>query len=83
MPFNEPEGNMFGSGEWSYNKVSWLGDPQYYFKAWDEVNALIKGKMPKARIAGPNSSALYDKTQDSCGTPCMRAPCRRSSPGTS
>ncbi|MFI7124783.1 LamG-like jellyroll fold domain-containing protein [Nonomuraea sp. NPDC050153] len=64
VPFNEPEGNMFGNGQWSYNGVNWLGDPQYYFKAWDEVNALIKGKLPKARIAGPNSSALYDKVQD-------------------
>jgi hypothetical protein len=64
VPFNEPEGNMFGTGSWSYNKISWLSDPQYYFKAWDDVYALIKGKMPKARIAGPNTSALYDKTQD-------------------
>ncbi|WP_310712548.1 LamG-like jellyroll fold domain-containing protein [Nonomuraea sp. 3-1Str] len=60
VPFNEPEGNMFGSGSWSYNNVSWLADPQYFFKAWDEVNALIKGRMPNARIAGPNTSWLYD-----------------------
>ncbi|MEV1172336.1 LamG-like jellyroll fold domain-containing protein [Nonomuraea sp. NPDC049784] len=64
VPFNEPEGNMFGTGEWSYDRVSWLSDPRAYFKAWDEVNALIKGKMPHARIAGPNTSALYDKVQD-------------------
>ncbi|MEU6717011.1 LamG-like jellyroll fold domain-containing protein [Nonomuraea sp. NPDC046802] len=64
VPFNEPEGNMFGTGEWSYNRVSWLNDPQYYFKAWDEINALIKGKIPNARIAGPNTSVLYDKVQD-------------------
>ncbi|MEV4173680.1 LamG-like jellyroll fold domain-containing protein [Nonomuraea sp. NPDC049709] len=63
VPFNEPEGNMFGSGAWSYNKVSWLSDPQYYFKAWDEVNALIKGKMPEARIAGPNTSMLFEQVQ--------------------
>ncbi|MGP4104328.1 LamG-like jellyroll fold domain-containing protein [Nonomuraea sp. KM90] len=63
VPFNEPEGNMFGSGAWSYNKVNWLSDPQYYFKAWDEVNALIKGKMPEARIAGPNTSMLYEQIQ--------------------
>ncbi|MEW9528855.1 LamG-like jellyroll fold domain-containing protein [Microbispora sp. NPDC049125] len=61
VPFNEPEGNMFGTGTWSYNKISWLSDPQYYFKAWDDVYALIKGKMPHARIAGPNTSALYDQ----------------------
>ncbi|MEV0386400.1 LamG-like jellyroll fold domain-containing protein [Nonomuraea sp. NPDC050643] len=64
VPFNEPEGNMFGSGQWSYNGINWLSDPQHYFNAWDEVNALIKGKLPKARIAGPNSSALYDKVRD-------------------
>jgi hypothetical protein len=64
VPFNEPEGNMFGTGQWSYNGIDWRTDPQYYFKAWDEVNALIKGKMPHARIAGPNTSILYDKVQD-------------------
>ncbi|MBW8818991.1 MAG: Ig-like domain-containing protein, partial [Streptomyces sp.] len=35
VPFNEPEGNMFGTGQWSYNKVSWLSDPDDYFAAWD------------------------------------------------
>ncbi|MET9250096.1 LamG-like jellyroll fold domain-containing protein [Nonomuraea sp. NPDC003709] len=64
VPFNEPEGNMFGTGEWSYDRVSWLSDPRAYFKAWDEVHALIKGKMPHARIAGPNTSVLYDRVQD-------------------
>ncbi|MFG1707835.1 LamG-like jellyroll fold domain-containing protein [Nonomuraea sp. M3C6] len=59
VPFNEPEGNMFGTGEWSYNRVSWLSDPRDYFQAWDDVYALIKGKMPAARIAGPNTSVLY------------------------
>ena len=59
VPFNEPEGNMFGTGEWSYNGISWLDDPNDYFAAWDDVYALIKGKMPDARIAGPNTSVLY------------------------
>jgi Concanavalin A-like lectin/glucanases superfamily/Bacterial Ig-like domain (group 4) len=59
VPFNEPEGNMFGTGEWSYNGVSWLSDPTDYFRAWDDVYALIKGKLPGARIAGPNTSVLY------------------------
>lgn len=59
VPFNEPEGNMFGTGEWSYNRVSWLNDPTHYFAAWDEIYRLIKGKMPGARIAGPNTSVLY------------------------
>jgi hypothetical protein len=59
VPFNEPEGNMFGTGEWSYNKVSWLSDPKDYFAAWDDAYRLIKGRMPSARIAGPNTSVLY------------------------
>ncbi|BCB90147.1 LamG-like jellyroll fold domain-containing protein [Phytohabitans suffuscus] len=59
VPFNEPEGNMFGTGEWSYDRVSWLSDPTEYFRAWDEVYALIKGRMPHTRIAGPNTSVLY------------------------
>ncbi|TDC79388.1 cellulosome enzyme [Micromonospora sp. KC606] len=63
VPFNEPEGNMFGTGEWSYNRVSWLNDPRHFFAAWDEVYALIKGKMPDARIAGPNTSVLYNQAE--------------------
>ncbi|GIF25503.1 hypothetical protein BJ973_003780 [Actinoplanes tereljensis] len=63
VPFNEPEGNMFGTGEWSYNGVSWLTDPADYFRAWDEVYHLIKGKIPAARIAGPNTSILFDQVK--------------------
>ncbi|PAZ16271.1 cellulosome enzyme [Streptomyces sp. SA15] len=63
VPFNEPEGNMFGTGEWSYNKVSWLNDPDDYFAAWDDFYKLIKSKMPDARIAGPNTSVLYDQVK--------------------
>ncbi|GAB2745265.1 Ig-like domain-containing protein [Streptomyces bullii] len=63
VPFNEPEGNMFGTGEWSYNKVSWLNDPDDYFAAWDDFYKLIKSKMPEARIAGPNTSILFDQVQ--------------------
>ncbi|MFC9678555.1 LamG-like jellyroll fold domain-containing protein [Streptomyces sp. NPDC056948] len=63
VPFNEPEGNMFGTGEWSYDKVSWLDDPDAYFAAWDDFYKLIKGKMPEARIAGPNTSVLYDQVK--------------------
>ncbi|WP_338900083.1 LamG-like jellyroll fold domain-containing protein [Streptomyces sp. TG1A-60] len=63
VPFNEPEGNMFGTGEWSYDKVSWLNDPDDYFAAWDDVHKLIKSKMPSARIAGPNTSVLYDQVK--------------------
>ncbi|MCF0079568.1 LamG-like jellyroll fold domain-containing protein [Streptomyces lomondensis] len=63
VPFNEPEGNMFGTGQWSYNKVSWLNDPDDFFAAWDSAHKLIKGKMPDARIAGPNTSVLYDQVK--------------------
>ncbi|MGX1563642.1 LamG-like jellyroll fold domain-containing protein [Streptomyces sp. NPDC055506] len=63
VPFNEPEGNMFGTGEWSYDKVSWLDKPDRYFAAWDDFYKLIKGKMPEARIAGPNTSVLYDQVK--------------------
>ncbi|MFF8193343.1 LamG-like jellyroll fold domain-containing protein [Streptomyces bobili] len=63
VPFNEPEGNMFGTGEWSYDKVSWLNDPAAYFAAWDDAYRLIKSKMPDARVAGPNTSVLYDQVK--------------------
>ncbi|MFF8934469.1 LamG-like jellyroll fold domain-containing protein [Streptomyces paradoxus] len=63
VPFNEPEGNMFGTGEWSYNKVSWLDDPDDFLAAWDDAYKLIKGRMPSARIAGPNTSVLYDQVK--------------------
>ncbi|WP_371552249.1 cellulosome protein [Streptomyces sp. NBC_00554] len=63
VPFNEPEGNMFGSGTWSYNNVSWLNDPQYFFAAWKEVYHLIKDLDPDARIAGPNTSLLFDQVK--------------------
>ncbi|WP_433730189.1 LamG-like jellyroll fold domain-containing protein [Actinoplanes sp. CA-051413] len=64
VPFNEPEGNMFGTGEWSYDRTSWLTDPTAYFRAWDDVYALIKDKLPAARIAGPNTSVLYPQVKD-------------------
>ncbi|MEH0549042.1 Ig-like domain-containing protein [Streptomyces sp. B21-105] len=63
VPFNEPEGNMFGTGEWSYDKVSWLNSPDAFFAAWDSAYRLIKGRMPDARIAGPNTSILYDQVK--------------------
>lgn len=52
VPFNEPEGNMFGSGAWSYNNVFWLNNPQHFFEAWKETYHLTKGLDPDARIAG-------------------------------
>ncbi|WP_329277308.1 LamG-like jellyroll fold domain-containing protein [Streptomyces sp. NBC_01451] len=63
VPFNEPEGNMFGTGEWSYNKVSWLDDPSDFFAAWDDAYQLIKSRMPDARISGPNTSILYGQVK--------------------
>ncbi|MDN3025602.1 LamG-like jellyroll fold domain-containing protein [Streptomyces sp. S.PB5] len=63
VPFNEPEGNMFGTGEWSYDKVSWLDDPDDFFAAWDSAYRLIKDRMPSARTAGPNTSILYDQVK--------------------
>ncbi len=54
---------MFGTGEWSYDKVSWLDDPRAYFAAWDEVYRLIKARMPNARVAGPNTSVLYGQVK--------------------
>jgi hypothetical protein len=63
VPFNEPEGNMFGTGEWSYDKVSWLSDPDNFFAAWDAAYKLIKSRMSNARIAGPNTSVLFDQVK--------------------
>ena len=63
VPFNEPEGNMFGTGEWSYDQVSWLSDPTDYFAAWDQACRLIRSKMPDARIAGPNTSQLFPQVE--------------------
>ncbi|WP_329331919.1 Ig-like domain-containing protein [Streptomyces sp. NBC_00663] len=63
VPFNEPEGNMFGTGQWSYDKVSWLNNPDAYFAAWDSAYKLIKDRTPGARIAGPNTSVLYDQVK--------------------
>ncbi|GAB3227462.1 hypothetical protein GCM10027447_18600 [Glycomyces halotolerans] len=63
MPFNEPAGNMFGTGEWSYNGVSWLDDPQYFFDAWDRAHETIRSVLPGARIGGPNSIHLYDQVR--------------------
>lgn len=63
VPFNEPEGNMFGTGEWSYDTVSWLNDPDDFFAAWDDAYQLIKARMPGARVAGPNTSVLFDQVK--------------------
>ncbi|WP_329352120.1 cellulosome protein [Streptomyces sp. NBC_01261] len=61
VPFNEPEGNMFGTGEWSYDQVSWRTEPGPYFTAWRDIHRLIRELDPGARIAGPNTCLLYDE----------------------
>ena len=63
VPFNEPEGNMFGTGQWSYNRVSWLDRPGRLLRRLGLRVQLIKAKMPDARIAGPNTSILYDQVK--------------------
>ncbi|WP_336921917.1 LamG-like jellyroll fold domain-containing protein [Aquipuribacter sp. SD81] len=62
-PFNEPEGNMFGTGQWSYNRVSWLNDPTDYFAAWDRSYRLIEEKLPGVEIAGPGTSVLFGQVR--------------------
>ncbi|MEV0479196.1 cellulosome protein [Streptomyces sp. NPDC050508] len=63
VPFNEPEGNMFGTGEWSYDQISWRTEPGHYFTAWRHLYRLIKELDPGARIAGPNTCILYDEVK--------------------
>jgi len=62
-PFNEPEGNMFGTGQWSLDRTSWLDDPTDYFAAWDETYRTIKAAYPDMRIAGPGTSVLYGQVK--------------------
>ncbi|WP_205858644.1 CBM35 domain-containing protein [Plantibacter sp. M259] len=63
VPFNEPEGNMYGDGAQSFYGTSWLNDPTAYFANWDAMYRLIKDKMPEARIAGPNTSQLFGQVR--------------------
>jgi hypothetical protein len=62
-PFNEPEGNMFGTGQWSLDRTSWLNDPTDYFAAWDSTYRRIKEVFPDMRIAGPGTSVLFGQVQ--------------------
>ncbi len=62
-PFNEPEGNMFGTGEWSYDGTSWLDDPADYFAAWDRSHAMVRERLGDVRVAGPNTSILFDQVR--------------------
>ncbi|MEU6139394.1 cellulosome protein [Streptomyces sp. NPDC047081] len=63
VPFNEPEGNMFGTGEWSYDGVSWHTEPGPFFAAWTQAYRLIRELDPEARIAGPNTCVLYPEVR--------------------
>ncbi|WP_197978734.1 MULTISPECIES: LamG-like jellyroll fold domain-containing protein [unclassified Microbacterium] len=63
VPYNEPEGNMYGNGPQSFWGVNWRNDPTKFFAAWDDAYRLIKGLMPDARIAGPNTEALHSEIQ--------------------
>ncbi|MBP2324881.1 hypothetical protein JOF56_005266 [Kibdelosporangium banguiense] len=63
VPFNEPEGNWYGTGQYSYNNINWLDDPRYFFEEWQQVYGLIRSIDPKARIAGPNTSVLYNQVK--------------------
>ncbi|MGW2517260.1 cellulosome protein [Streptomyces sp. NPDC001617] len=63
VPFNEPEGNMFGTGEWSYDGVSWHTEPGPFFAAWTAAHRLIREIDPGARIAGPNTCILYPEVR--------------------
>ncbi|MDN4472572.1 LamG-like jellyroll fold domain-containing protein [Demequina zhanjiangensis] len=62
-PFNEPEGNMFGTGSWSLDRTSWLNDPTDYFAMWDETYRTIKAAFPDIRIAGPGTSQLFGQVE--------------------
>ena len=59
VPFNEPEGNMFGSGPESCDGKGWQGNPAVFFEAWDRAVRMIRATLPGARIAGPNTSRLF------------------------
>ncbi len=59
VPFNEPEGNMYGKRGESFWGVNWLDDPTKLFAAWDDLYRTIKAELPDARIAGPNTSILF------------------------
>ena len=63
IPFNEPEGNMFGDGPKSCNGIGWQKDPTAFFDAWDGAVRLIRATLPGARIAGPNTSQLFAEVE--------------------
>jgi hypothetical protein len=54
---------MFGDGPKSCNGVKWQTNPAVFFDAWDRAYRLIRQVLPGARIAGPNTSILYDEVE--------------------
>ncbi|MBD8548593.1 cellulosome protein [Sphingomonas sp. CFBP 8760] len=62
-PFNEPEGNMFGKAPKGCNGVGWNKNPAAFFDTWDRAYRAIRQILPGARIAGPNTSILYDEVK--------------------
>ncbi len=65
-PFNEPDGNMFGSGSLSYNGTSLRQDPTPYYDAWDTIHGMITDTLGDygVEIAGPGSYNLYPQVRD-------------------
>ncbi len=63
VPFNEPDGNMFGTDAKSCTGVSWLKEPKVFFDAWDRAVRALRQAMPGTRIAGPNTSILFDEVE--------------------
>ncbi|WP_314452161.1 LamG-like jellyroll fold domain-containing protein [uncultured Microbacterium sp.] len=61
VPYNEPEGNMYGDGPQAFWGQSWLNSPDRFFAAWDDAYRSIKAELPDARIAGPNTSVLFNQ----------------------
>ena len=54
---------MFGTGEWSYNRSAGSTTRSDYFAAWDDAYRSSRASCPDARIAGPNTSILYDQVE--------------------
>ncbi|WP_343525538.1 cellulosome protein [Sphingomonas sp.] len=63
VPFNEPDGNMFSEDAKSCNGVSWLKEPAVFFDAWDRAVRALRQTSPGTRIAGPNTSILFDQVE--------------------
>ncbi len=63
VPFNEPDGNMFSADAKSCTGVSWLKEPAVFLDAWDRAVRALRQASPGTRIAGPNTSILFDQVE--------------------